>query len=80
MKVKIYHDRQACIDCKSCTMLAPTHFGDGEDGKVTLIGGKEEKDLVFVKEVEVDEEGLEEIKSAAESCPVGAIKYEVEKS
>ncbi len=79
MKVKIYHDRQACINCKSCTMLAPTHFGDDENGEVVLIGGKEEKDLVFVKEVEVDEAQLEEIKSAAESCPVGAIKYKVEK-
>ncbi len=60
-------------------MFAPSHFGDDENGQVVLIGGQKDHDLIFIKEVDVDDKELEELKSAAESCPVSAIKLEIEK-
>jgi len=52
-------DKNKCIGCGTCTVLAPKTFRLGKDGKAEVInppGDEEEK-----------------IKEAAESCPVDAI-------
>jgi ferredoxin len=57
MKVKV--DREKCIGCGVCAVIAPKSFRLGEDGKSEPI------------EPAGDSEAM--IKNAVESCPVGAI-------
>ena len=59
MKIKI--DKDKCIGCGTCTVLAPKTFKLGNDSKIKVIsppGDEEEK-----------------IKEAIDSCPVEAIKF-----
>lgn len=61
-KVKI--DKNKCIGCGTCAVIAPQSFRLGEDGKSEVIeppGDKEEK-----------------IQEAIEGCPVGAISFSKE--
>lgn len=60
MKVKV--DKDKCIGCGLCASLAPKSFRLADDGKSEVI-----------EPVGDDEE---KIRSAAESCPVEAIKIE----
>ncbi|HOK00677.1 MAG TPA: ferredoxin [Candidatus Pacearchaeota archaeon] len=60
-KIKITIDKKKCIGCGSCTILCPDVFELGKDGK---------------SQVKNTDGNIEEIKSAAESCPVKAIKIE----
>lgn len=53
-------DKETCIGCGTCTVIAPKTFRLGNDNKAEVInppGDEEEK-----------------IKEAADSCPVNAIK------
>jgi len=59
MKIKI--DKEKCIGCGTCAVIAPKTFKLGDDGKAEVIeppGDKKEK-----------------IKEALDSCPVDAIEY-----
>lgn len=53
-------DKETCIGCGTCAVLAPKTFKFGKDGKAEVINppGDEES----------------KIKEAADSCPVNAIK------
>ncbi|MBU3957349.1 ferredoxin [Patescibacteria group bacterium] len=54
-------DKDKCIGCSTCSVLAPKTFKLGKDGKAEVIdppGDEEEK-----------------IKEAIDSCPVDAIKF-----
>ena len=68
---KITHQIEKCIGCGNCTVAAPDHFEMGEGGKAHL-KGSEEEDKNEVKETEI----TEELKQAADSCPVQCIKLE----
>jgi len=58
--MKIIIDKNLCLGCGTCTVIAPKTFKLGSDGKAEVIdlSGDEEKT----------------IKEAIDSCPVNAIK------
>jgi ferredoxin len=58
MKIKI--DKNKCIGCGTCTVLAPKSFKLGGDGKAQVI--------------EPPGDDQVKIKEAIDSCPVNAIK------
>lgn len=62
MKVSV--DGSACIGCGVCVALAPKYFKLGDDGKSEVVR----------EEVEQGDEDT--VRSAAQSCPVGAISVE----
>jgi len=64
MKVKIEQKRDECIGCGACVALAGKFFEMADDGKAKIKGAKE-------REVTTDE--FEDLKNAAESCPVNII-------
>lgn len=59
MKVKV--DKEKCIGCGTCVVIAPKTFKLGDDGKSQVI------------EPSGDDETT--IKEAVDSCPVDAIEY-----
>lgn len=69
-KYKITYDREGCISAAACVAVNPKFWVlDAADGKANLIGGtKNEETGLF--ELEIDESELEEMKKAAEVCPV----------
>ena len=60
-KIKI--DKEKCIGCGTCAVIAPDHFEIGEDGKAQA-------------KKEAEENEMEAIKSAVDGCPVQAISLE----
>ena len=58
MKIKV--DKEKCIGCGTCVVIAPKTFRLGKDGKSEII------------EPPGDDE--EKIKEAVDSCPVDAIE------
>ena len=74
-KIRIEYNRNKCIGAWACVSLGPNDFGmNYDESKADLIEGKEEKPGLMVKEIEVDEERLQQIKFAAQSCPPMVIK------
>lgn len=71
-KYKVVYTRKECIGAAACTAVAPKFWEIVADGKADLLGSvsKENND---VQELEIDEEDLEVMKSAAEACPVTII-------
>jgi ferredoxin len=70
--IKVEHDRDNCIGCKSCCSIAPQNWVMFEgDGKARLLGSKR-KGKFYVGEVfECD---IEANKKAAKACPVNIIR------
>jgi len=67
-KLKLVHYRDKCIGCNSCVEYSHENWEISEkDGKSNLIGGKETKKGVFVKEI--SELELAENKLAERDCP-----------
>ena len=64
MKANVNKD--ACIGCGACQMIAPEVFEINDDGISEVI----------MKEI--DEDQKDEVASAVESCPTGAISTEEE--
>ena len=62
MKTKVNKDQ--CIGCGSCTVIASDVFEIDDDG------------LAVAKVEEVSDEAKEEVRDAAESCPTSAIEVE----
>lgn len=59
MKIKI--DKNKCIGCGTCTVIAPKSFKLGDDGKA--------------QPIELPGDSEEKIKEAVDTCPVDAIEY-----
>jgi len=62
LKFKIFIDKEKCIGCGSCAAICPLSFEVSDEGKAKA------------KKEEIEELGCSQ--SAAESCPVQAIKVE----
>jgi len=73
-KYKIIHDRPNCIGCAACASVCPKYWKMEDDGKSSIIGGKNEGEQEFL-ELESDFDCNME---AAESCPVNVIHIEVD--
>jgi len=73
-KYKIDYDRGACIGAAACDVIAPNVFLIDSEGKATIkLPNTEktpEKEIVIV---ELDPVELEQLKNAAEACPVNII-------
>ena len=74
-KYLVKYDREECIGAASCTVFSK-RFKIVKDGKADLKGSKEKDDFF---ELEIDEKELEEMKEAAQSCPVNVIHIYDEK-
>lgn len=63
MEEKIVVDKEKCLQCGMCTSLASDTFTFDDNGDIKVI----------------NEEITEEVKTAADSCPAGAISIEKNK-
>jgi len=70
-KYKIEYDRNSCIGAAVCAAVDEKFWEINADGKADLKGGNKDGDI-FV--VEIEEEDIENMKAAAEGCPVNVIK------
>ncbi len=69
---KIIHHRERCIGCYACVEIAFQRWRMSKrDGKATLIGAKEKKNIFLA---EAADHELEENLKAAEACPVKIIQ------
>lgn len=74
MKAKVNKD--ICIGCGACTVIANNIFEIGDDGLAEAIGpyvGEDEVEKAN-KVKEIPNEEFENVKDASESCPVSAIE------
>jgi ferredoxin len=76
VKYTVKYDREACIGAASCTAFSKKFKLDNKDGKANLAGAKEKDSLLIL---EIDEKELDEMKEAAQSCPVNVIHIYDEK-
>lgn len=69
-KYKVTYDREGCISAAACVAVNPKFWVlDAADGRANLISGiKNEETGLF--ELEIEESELEDMKKAAEVCPV----------
>lgn len=73
--IKIFQLRDKCIGCNACVEADPFRWRiTKNDGKCVLIGGKEKKGWFMV---DVPDDELELVKSAANNCPVNIIKWNI---
>ncbi|HDD66678.1 MAG TPA: ferredoxin [Nitrososphaeria archaeon] len=71
---KVVIDKDACIGCGACWALAPNFFEQNpDDGKSQIVEQYRAGDPTVGN---APDDLLNDIKSAAEGCPVGAIKIE----
>jgi len=72
-KYLVRYDRSNCIGAGACTAASPKFWKMNyeKDSKADLIGGTEKED--GWEELEIDDADLEEMKAAAEICPVNVI-------
>lgn len=59
MTIEVHADRELCIGSENCTRYAPNSFETDLEGKITILPGSEDSE--------------ESIRTAVQSCPVGAI-------
>ncbi|MBI4139687.1 ferredoxin [Candidatus Woesearchaeota archaeon] len=64
-------ERKKCIGAAACLTSDPENWVMQNDGKIKLIGGKEENEEIYKKEITAEE--LERFKTAGYGCPVNAI-------
>jgi len=65
MVIKVRVDKEKCIACGACIAIAPEIFEFGEDGKSQA-----------KMEIIRDNNLIEKVKEAEETCPTGAIIIE----
>lgn len=71
--ISITYYRSKCIGCNGCVEADPSRWRVSKrDGKSTLIGGKQKKNVFLAK---VGNEELDTLKAASDNCPVKIIKY-----
>lgn len=79
-KYKVTYDREGCISAAACVGVNPRYWElDAADGRANLKGSTK-NEQTGLWEMEIDESELQEMKSAAEVCPVLIIHIYDEKS
>ena len=69
VKYKVTYDRDGCISAAACVAVNEKYWElDAADGKANLKGSAKNAEGLF--EMEIDEADLEDMKKAAEVCPV----------
>lgn len=74
-KYKVVYERDKCIGAAGCVAAYEKRWTLADDGKADLEGGKKANEHW---ELEIDESELEDMKKAAEACPVTVIHIEDE--
>lgn len=72
--MKAFVKKDVCIGCGACTVIADQVFEIGDDGLAEV-----KKELRVLEEdentaIEINDEEIDNVKDASESCPVGAIE------
>jgi len=71
--ISITYFRNKCIGCNGCVEADPNRWRvSKKDGKSTLIGAKQKKDIFTIT---VGNDETETIKAASDNCPSKIIKY-----
>jgi ferredoxin len=71
-KYKIEHDRENCIACGACAVIAPEFWVlNKEDGKADIVNGSKDDD--GYERLDIDEKDFPTNKDAADACPVNVI-------
>jgi ferredoxin len=70
-KYKLEHNRPECIGCGACVAVAPDYWEMADDGKSSIIKGKDRDD--GWQEKDIAEKDFQHNKEAADSCPVSVI-------
>jgi ferredoxin len=70
-KYKLEHNRPECIGCGACVAVAPDYWEMADDGKSSIIKGKDRAD--GWQEKDITEKDYPHNKEAADSCPVNVI-------
>ena len=73
-KYKIIFSKAKCTGALSCVGVNPKIWKPSSDGKVDLVGAKDQKNGTF--ELLIDEKDYPKNKNAVKVCPAGAIKIE----
>ncbi|KKP70240.1 hypothetical protein A2X44_00845 [candidate division CPR3 bacterium GWF2_35_18] len=74
-RAKITFDRQNCIGAAVCAAIAPKFWKMVDDGKATLVSGRNNPQIKrFELVVEVSEEDIKLLEDSARSCPVQVIE------
>lgn len=69
---KVLHQRAKCIGCNLCYEIWPVRWRiSRQDGKCTLVDGKEKKG---VWQVEISKDEIAQNEKAAQACPVKIIQ------
>ena len=69
-KYKVTYDREGCISAAACVGVNEKYWElDAVDGKANLKGSAK-NEQTGLSEMEIDEADLEDMKKAAEVCPV----------
>jgi len=71
-RYKIEHDRENCIACGACAVIAPEFWQlSKEDGKADIINSKKTED--GYEHLDIEEKDFPVNKDAADACPVNVI-------
>ena len=70
VKYTIAVDRTLCIACGACYSSDPVHFEPDQTRKSTVVDGKTDDDLSVGT---FEDETIEDVKEAQDSCPASAI-------
>ncbi len=75
---KLLHDRENCIGCGACAVIAPDFWEMNDDGKSDIINGVDKEK--GWQEKKITEKDFEINMEAAESCPVEVIHIDDEET
>jgi ferredoxin len=70
-KYTLTHERENCIGCGACTVIASKFWEMNDDGKSDIVGGAHKPN--GVQEKIIDQKDFDINLEAAESCPVEVI-------
>ena len=73
--MKTFVKKDVCIGCGACTVIADQVFEIGDDG-LAEVKNELRNHEELGKAIEINDEEIDNVRDAAESCPVSAIETE----